>query len=90
MKTGGSIIMPIDISVEATTMSIIRNGRKIRKPIWNAVLSSLMMNAGIRTYVGMSARVFGLLRRCASFTNSARSFVRVCLNMNSRSGSWRA
>ena len=40
MKTGGSIIMPIDISVEPTTRSMIRNGRKIRKPIWKAVLSS--------------------------------------------------
>ena len=49
MKTGGSIIMPIDINVEETTRSMIRNGRKIRKPIWKAVLSSEMMNAGIRT-----------------------------------------
>ena len=49
MKIGGSIIMPIDISTDETTRSMIRNGRKIRKPIWNAVLSSEMMNAGIRT-----------------------------------------
>ena len=49
MKTGGSIIIPIDISVELTTRSITRNGRKIRKPIWKAVLSSEMMKAGIRT-----------------------------------------
>ena len=49
MKTGGSIIMPIDINVDETTRSMIRNGRKIRKPIWKAVLSSEMMNAGIRT-----------------------------------------
>ena len=33
---GGTIIMPIDISTAATTRSIIKNGRKIRKPIWNA------------------------------------------------------
>ena len=59
MKTGGSITMPIDISVEATTRSITRNGRKIRKPIWNAVLSSLRMNEGISTRVGMSPRVRG-------------------------------
>ena len=49
MKTGGSMIMPMLISVELTTRSITRNGRKIRKPIWNAVLSSEMMKAGIRT-----------------------------------------
>ena len=49
MNAGGSIIMPMDMRVELTTRSITRNGRKIRKPIWNAVLSSEMMNAGIRT-----------------------------------------
>src|SRR6185436_7069090 len=59
MKTGGSITMPIDISVELTTRSMTRNGRKIKKPIWKAVLSSEMMNAGMRTQVGTSARVFG-------------------------------
>src|SRR5262249_13217647 len=48
-RTGGNIIMPIDISVELTTMSITRNGRKMRKPIWNAVFSSEMTNAGIST-----------------------------------------
>ena len=72
MKTGGSITMPIDISVEPTTRSMIKNGRKIRNPIWNAVLSSEMMNDGIRTYVGMSSRVFGC-SIFASLTNSARS-----------------
>ena len=49
MKTGGSIIMPMLISVELTTRSMTRNGRKIRKPIWNAVLSSEIVKAGIRT-----------------------------------------
>ena len=34
--TGGNIIIPIDIKTEATTMSIIRNGTKIRNPISNA------------------------------------------------------
>ena len=43
------MIMPMLISVEETIRSMIRNGRKIRNPIWNAVFSSLMMNAGIRT-----------------------------------------
>src|ERR1700754_5061407 len=85
MKTGGSIIMPIDISVEDTTRSMIRNGRKIRKPIWKAVLSSEMMKAGMRTVVGTSRRVSTFLT-LPSLTNSARSFSRVWLNMNSRSG----
>src|SRR5205807_935807 len=84
MKTGGSIIMPIDIRVELTTRSMTRNGRKIRKPIWNAVFSSLMMKAGIRVQVGTSARVLGRLR-CARSTKSARSLSRVWRNMKSRS-----
>ncbi len=52
MNVGGSMIMPMLISVEETIRSMIRNGRKIRKPIWNAVLSSETMNAGISTSVG--------------------------------------
>ena len=74
MKTGGSIIMPIAINVEETTRSMIRNGRKIRNPIWKAVLSSEMMKAGIRTWVGTSLRVSTSLT-LPSLTNSARSFV---------------
>src|SRR4051794_1132249 len=76
MKTGGSIIIPIDISVEETTRSMIRNGRKIRKPIWKAVLSSEMMNDGIRTWVGTSPRVL-TFSTLPSLTNSARSLDRV-------------
>ena len=76
MKTGGSIIMPIDINVDETTRSMIRNGRKIRKPIWKAVLSSEMMNAGIRTCVGTSLRVL-TFSVSASLTKSARSLSRV-------------
>src|SRR4051794_41695448 len=45
-----------------------------------------MMKAGMRTWVGTSARVFGRFP-CESFTNSARSLSRVCLNMNVRIGS---
>ena len=40
MITGGSIIMPMLIRIEATAMSMIRNGTKIRKPISKARLSS--------------------------------------------------
>ena len=46
---GGSIIIPIDISVEDTTISITINGRYIRKPIINAILNSLIINDGIKT-----------------------------------------
>src|SRR3954452_15739140 len=85
MKTGGSIIIPIDINVDETTRSMIRNGRKIRKPIWNAVLSSEMTKAGMRTVVGTSLRSLTFWR-CPSLTNSATSLVRVCFHMNSRIG----
>ena len=55
MNAGGSIIMPMLISVEETTKSMTRNGRKIRKPIWNAVFSSLVTKAGSRIVKGTSA-----------------------------------
>src|SRR4051812_10794981 len=45
-SVGGSIIMPIDISVALTTRSMTRNGMKMTKPIRNAVLISDRMNAG--------------------------------------------
>ena len=46
---GGSIIIPIDISVDETTISITINGRYIRNPIINAILNSLTIKLGIRT-----------------------------------------
>ena len=46
--------MPIDISTLATTRSMITNGMNSRKPIWNAVLSSLVRNAGARMVSGTS------------------------------------
>src|SRR3546814_12784792 len=57
ITVGDSIIMPSDISADATIRSMTRKGRKIRKPIWNAVLSSLVRNAGGRMDKGTS---FGL------------------------------
>jgi hypothetical protein len=57
--TGGSIIMPIDISTQATTMSMTRNGTKIRKPISNARRSSLIENAGSRILSSTSSRPAG-------------------------------
>src|SRR5205823_13771209 len=85
MLAGGSIIMPIDMSTLETTMSITRKGTMIRKPIWKAVLSSLIMKAGIKAYVGTSACVLGC-GRPPTWRNSARSRSRTCLNMNSRRG----
>ena len=55
--TGGNIIMLIEISKLAITMSITRNGKYTRNPIKNATLSSESMYAGISDVVEMSARV---------------------------------
>jgi hypothetical protein len=46
------IIMPRLISTDETTRSITRNGRNSMKPIWNAVLSSLVTKAGSRIEKG--------------------------------------
>ena len=53
--TGESIIIPRLISTLATIMSMTRKGMKIRKPIWNALFSSLVTKAGTSTLKGTSA-----------------------------------
>ena len=45
--TGGNIIIPKLIKIEATIISITKNGKNIRNPISNAVLNSLTLNAAI-------------------------------------------
>ena len=54
MISGDSIIMPIAISTLDTTRSMIRNGMKIMKPIWNAVFSSDVTKAGTRMVSGVA------------------------------------
>src|SRR5678809_518652 len=61
ISTGDSIIMPSDISTLATIMSMMRKGRKTRKPIWKALFSSLVTNAGTSTLNGTSAVLTCLL-----------------------------
>ena len=46
ISIGESIIMPSDIKIDAITISITKNGKKIRKPISKAVLSSEVINEG--------------------------------------------
>ena len=41
--TGGSIIMPIDMSTEATTISMIKKGTNTKKPISKARRNSDIM-----------------------------------------------
>ncbi len=52
--------MPIDISTDATTRSMIRNGRNSRKPISKARFNSEIMKAGISTRSETSSGVAGL------------------------------
>ncbi|MNL23809.1 hypothetical protein D3C87_1452140 [compost metagenome] len=77
--------MPMAISTLATTRSMIRNGMKMVKPIWNAVFSSLVTKAGTSTENGTSSGPFisGVL---AIWANIARSFSRVWRSMNWRIG----
>ena len=81
---GDSIIIPIAMRTLATTMSIIRNGINRINPIWNAVLSSLVTNAGISIQKDTSSGV----SYCTSEIrmNRARSLSRVCSSMNFRNG----
>jgi hypothetical protein len=83
--TGGSIIMPIDISTEATTRSMIRKGRNNRKPISKARLSSDIMKAGTRTRIDRSSGFCGAFSPDMS-TNSFRSFSRTFFSMKPRNG----
>ena len=50
---GESIIIPKDISTDAITISITKNGRNKRKPIWKAVFNSEVIKAGSITVSGI-------------------------------------
>ncbi len=62
---------------------------KIMKPIWKAVLSSLVTKAGSSTRIGTSSALTSA-GSLASRANSATSDWRVCLSMNARIGASRA
>lgn len=51
---GGSIIIPMDINVLETTISISKNGIYNKNPALNPLLSSLVIKAGITTVIGRS------------------------------------
>ena len=40
ITTGGNCSIPTDVEIEATTMSITRNGKNKTVPIWNPIFSS--------------------------------------------------
>ena len=83
--TGDIIIMPIDISTLATTMSMMRKGMKTMKPIWKAVFSSEVTKAGMRMRMGRSSGL-STLAALPMRENRLRSAVRVCFSMKSFSG----
>ena len=82
---GESIIMPMDMSTEATTRSMIRKGMNSRKPIWKAVLSSEVTKAGTRTVKGTSSGVW-YSADLPMRANMAMSASRVWPSMNWRRG----
>ena len=79
------MIMPSAVSTAATTRSITRNGSTTMKPIWKAVLSSLVRKAGASAASGtLSTRLGSML---LSFSvNRLRSSARVCRSMKTFSG----
>ena len=54
ISMGDNIIIPSDINIEAMTMSITRKGRKIKKPISNAVFNSDVIKAGKIIFNGIA------------------------------------
>src|SRR5579859_7077208 len=86
INTGGSMSMPIDIKTEAVTISMMRKGIKMIKPISKDFFNSPITKAGIKTQVEMSAGVRGRLD-LDNATKRAKSFSRTCLNINCRIGS---
>src|SRR5437667_12270406 len=84
-STGGSMNMPIDISVELTTRSMIRNGTNTMNPMMNAVLISDSTNAGMSAARLTSERCFGGFEWLA-LMNRLSSPWRVSRSMKSFSG----
>lgn len=82
---GGNIIIPKDIRMLDTTISIIRNGTNKQKPIINARLSSLIMNAGTTTSKPISSTFSGRFD-FEMFKNNAISSFLVCFNIKLLSG----
>ena len=89
---GGSITIPMDISVLDTTRSIIRKGINIRNPMVNALFSSLRIKEGT-----MVVRPSFIYPSCPWDTSGgwvldmdrkrSRLFFSVCFSMNSFMGS---
>src|SRR4029453_4502226 len=84
---GDSDCMPSARRTLATTMSTTRNGRKMRKPIWNACFSSERTKAGATTARSLSSTSTPPWSSRESAANSARSSGLPCARRKARSGS---
>src|SRR5699024_4569778 len=84
--TGDNINIPIDINTLANTISIIKNGIKIKKPMVKAVLNSLIVKAGTIIVKGNSS---GVSRgsSSANSTNNSKSVSLVWVNIKDLIGS---
>ena len=77
--------MPMLINTEATMRSTTTNGRKITKPIWKAVRSSLVTKAATMVTVGNASTESTSPAPLIS-ANAPTSWSRVLASMNSRIG----
>ena len=77
MITGGSIIMPMLIRIEATAMSMIRKGTKIRKPISKARFSSDSMKAEAKVVTATWAG--SLVGFCLAMYESGKTAAPICV-----------
>jgi hypothetical protein len=76
---GGSIIMPIDISIEGATRVMMRNGKNNGNPISKVRLSSEIMNAAITMRIDKSSGFRGVFSPDLSTNkrkSSSRTFFR--------------
>jgi len=81
MVTGGTIIIPRDIRIEATMISITKKGNKIAKPIWNATFSSLSMNGFLSPFDADETLKFAIHASEHGDTHSAIRYLTELLNI---------
>ena len=84
---GGSVIMLIDVKIEAIIISSTKNGKKIKNAIWYAVFNSLNKKAGMTTFGPSSYGESGGVTFSTSI-NSVKSCSLVCLSIKSLMGAY--
>ena len=88
IEVGGSIIMPMAMTMVETMRSMTRNGRTTRKPISKPRRISEIMKAGMMTRMSMRLSSSFLRKLSAASASKVwRSLLRTWASMNSRNGS---